>query len=83
MGPTASTSDVEVTNIDSHGLWLYVRGQEYFLPYQDYPWFEDAKVRDILNVARLHEQHLHWPSLDVDLCVQSLRSPDEFPLSYE
>lgn len=79
----AGTSDVEVTGIDRHGLWLYVRGGEHFLPYEDYPWFRDAKVPDVLNVVLLHDEHLHWPALDVDLSVESLRDPDAFPLRYE
>jgi hypothetical protein len=72
-----------VSNIDKHGLWLYVRGREYFLPYEEFPWFREAKVCDILDVVLLHEEHLHWPALDVDLCVASLRDPNEFPLVYE
>ena len=79
----ASTSDVEVTNIDSHGFWLFVSGKEYFLPYEDYPWFKDATIADILNVEMLHESHLHWPSLDVDLAMDSLDDPDRYPLVYQ
>ena len=78
-----STSDVEVTNLDKHGLWVYVQGKEYFLPYEEFPWFKDAKVCDVLNVVLLHEEHLHWPALDVDLCVASLKNPDAYPLKYE
>ena len=81
--PGVSTSDVEVANIDKHGVWLFVKGSEYFLPYSDYPWFKDAKVADILEVELLHEGHLHWPSLDVDLSVESLRDPDGYPLVYQ
>jgi len=44
-----TTSAVEVTNIDAHGFWLLVRKKEYFLPYEEYPWFRDARVRDILT----------------------------------
>jgi hypothetical protein len=72
-----------VANIDSHGFWLLVRGKEYFLPYEDYPWFKDAKVSEILNVELHHKSHLHWPDLDVDLCVESLEHPDAFPLMYK
>jgi len=72
-----------VTNIDKHGLWLYVRGEEYFLPYEEYPWFREAKVCDILDVTLLHEEHLHWPALDVDLSVASLKDSGAFPLKYE
>jgi hypothetical protein len=76
-----STSEVEVTNIDAFGFWLLVSGKEYFLPYDEYPWFRDARVRDILNVTLSGEGHLHWPALDVDLSVESLEHPESFPLT--
>ena len=76
----ASTSEAEVTNIDTHGIWVYVHRNEYFLPYSDYPWFKDAKVSDIINVELLHGVHLHWPSLDVDLTVDSLEDQGNYPL---
>ena len=76
------TSDVEVTNIDSHGFWLFIKGKEYFLPYEEYPWFKDARVCDILNVEFSHENHLHWPDLDVDLSLDMLEAPHKYPLIY-
>jgi len=79
----ASTSDVEVGNVDTHGIWLLVKGGEHFLPYSDYPWFKDARLSEILNVELLHDTHLHWPALDVDLSIDSLDSPDAYPLTYE
>ena len=79
----ATTSEVEVANIDKHGLWLFVKGAEYFLPYSEYPWFGEGKVADILNVQLLHDDHLYWPALDVDLSVESLRNPEGFPLTYQ
>jgi len=79
----ASISQVEVTNIDSHGIWVFVREKEYFLPYEDYPWFRDTKVADIINVQLLHDAHLHWPTLDVDLAVESLENPAKYPLVAE
>jgi hypothetical protein len=79
----ANTSRVEVGNIDRHGLWLLVEDQEYFLPYEDFPWFRKATVDQILNVELLHGDHLHWPDLDVDLSLDSLAQPELFPLIYE
>ena len=76
-----STSVVEVTNIDALGFWLLVRGKEYFLPYDEYPWFREARVRDILAVKLVSEDHLHWPALDVDLSLESLEHPEAFPLT--
>jgi len=77
-----NTSEAEVTNIDARGIWLLVQDKEYFLPYEEYPWFRDARIRDILNVTLVHEDHLHWPALDVDLSIESLERPESFPLTY-
>jgi hypothetical protein len=71
-----------VTNIDSHGFWLFAKGREFFLAYREYPWFMEAKVADILNVELLHGSHLHWPALDADLTVESLEHPETYPLIY-
>jgi hypothetical protein len=77
------TSEAEVTNVDKFGVWLLVRGKEYFLPHEEYPWFRDATIDNILNVQLLHVDHLHWPKLDVDLSVESLEKPEDFPLVYQ
>jgi hypothetical protein len=77
------TSQVEVTNISGHGIWLWVRDREYFLPHEDFPWFEKARVRDVLDVQLFHGRHLHWPKLDVDLELESLTKLAEFPLVYQ
>ena len=76
-------SDVEVLNISRHGLWLFLNGKEFFLPFKDYPWFKRASVEAILNVELLHERHLYWPDLDVDLEIDSLENPDRYPLVYD
>ena len=75
-----STSDVEVTNVSKHGFWLLVGGRELFLPFEDFPWFEDVPIGQLLNVELLHPDHLYWPDLDVDLSVESTEHPDRFPL---
>jgi hypothetical protein len=78
--PGASTSRAEVTNIDGFGFWVLIDGAEYFLPYVDFPWFRSATLDQILNLQLLHDDHLHWPDLDVDLCLESLGQPGAFPL---
>ena len=78
-----STSQVEVLNIDVHGIWLYAQGKEYFLPHDEFPWFKDAIVADILNVELQHGFHLYWPALDVDLDLHSLEDTSETPLVYQ
>jgi hypothetical protein len=78
-----STSQVEVQGISKNGLWIFVKNREYFLPYQEYPWFKEAKVAEIYSVELLHGSHLYWPDLNVDLELESLEHPAEFPLTYK
>ena len=77
-----NTSQVEVQNISKHGLWLYVKGSEYFLSYKAYPWFKSAKVAEIYNIKLLHGEHLHWPDLDIDLEIDAIQFPERYPLTY-
>ena len=51
-GPGTNTSEVEVTNISAHGLWLLVRGRELFMPYEDFPWFSEQPLKSILKVMQ-------------------------------
>ncbi len=76
----ANISPVEVTNISIHGFWLFVRTQEFFLPFTDYPWFRNARIDEIQDVQLHHDEHLYWPTLDVDLEVDSLKHPGKYPL---
>ena len=74
------TSEVEVTQISKHGIWLLLKEKEYFLSFEDFPWFKDASVSAIHNVELLNEHHLYWPDLEVDLAVESIEYPNRFPL---
>jgi len=76
----ARRREAEVLNVSPHGIWLDVRGQEYLLGYSGYPWFRDARIAEIFNVELLHGMHLRWPDLDVDIHLDSLRTPERFPL---
>ncbi len=78
-----STSQVEVQDITKYGIWLYVKGREYFLSYQDFPWFKDAKISNIYTVKLLHQEHIYWPDLDIDIEIESLKNPDNYPLKFK
>ena len=82
MARNRGLSEVEVANVGRFGLWLFVHDKEHFLSYEEYPWFRDARIGDVLDVVLVHGNHLHWPSLDVDLCIESLEHPEAFPLTY-
>ena len=74
------TLAAEVTNISAHGFWLLLSDQEVFVPFDQFPWFRNSPIDHVLNVELLHEGHLFWPDLDIDLAVESLHHPERFPL---
>ncbi len=80
--PGNSISNVEVTHVSSHGIWVLADEKEYFLSYEEFPWFRDSPLKKILNVTELSPGHLYWRDLDVDLGLESMEYPQRFPLKY-
>ena len=78
--PGAFTSPAEVTHVSKHGLWLLLGDEELFLSFADFPWFKDATIGELCNIEYPTDNHVYWPSLDVDLAVESIRNPSAFPL---
>ena len=81
--PGKNTSAAEIQNISNHGIWIFVKDHEFFLSFDKYPWFQKATIDQIYNVTIHHEKHLHWPSLDIDVDINVLQSPDMHPLKYK
>jgi hypothetical protein len=75
-----SISPAEVTNVSTHGFWLFVGARELFVPFEQFPWFRDASIRAITNVQLPSLHHLYWPDLDIDLAVESIEHPEKYPL---
>jgi len=75
-----SISKPDISNISQHGFWLFFQGKEYFLPFEQFPWFKNATVRQISNVQLLHHEHLYWPDLDVDLTFNIIENPEKYKL---
>ena len=78
----STTKKVEILNISEHGIWLFVDKREFFLSFADFPWFKNAPVGDIHQVKFFHGHHLHWPTLDIDLELDSLINPEKYPLVF-
>jgi len=75
-----NTSPAEILNVSKEGLWMFIQGKEFFLPYHQYPWFKNATVKELYTFELVHGSSLHWPDLDVDLTIDSLHHPENFPL---
>ena len=76
----ASTLCAEVTNVSGSGFWILMDNRELFVPLDAFPWFREASIGQLVNVERPHAGHLYWPDLDVDLAVESIEHPEQFPL---
>ncbi|MCK4914145.1 MAG: DUF2442 domain-containing protein [Planctomycetes bacterium] len=70
----------EITNISEHGFWIFLKDSEYFLSLERFPWFKNANISQISNVELLHENHLYWPKLDVDLSLNIIEHPERYKL---
>src|SRR5713226_8739365 len=80
VAPGSSISPVEVTNVSTHGFWLFIGERELFVAFRDFPWFKEASIQAITHVALPSPHHLYWPDLDVDLAVDSIEHPEKYPL---
>ena len=75
------TLKTEVTNVSPFGIWLLTStGKEFWLSYDDYPWFKSHNIEQIFNVEEPRPGHFYWPDLDVDLSECILENPSLFPL---
>lgn len=75
-----STSVCSIANVTPFGIWVLLGDREYFLSHKRFPFFQDAAVSDVLNVESPAPRHLRWPYLDVDLHVDSIDHPEQYPL---
>ena len=75
-----NTSGVEVTHVSQHGFWLLLKDEELLVPFSEFPWFKDVTIDQLSKVELPSENHLYWPQLDIDICVDSIRNPKAFPL---
>ncbi len=72
--------EIEVTNISTHGFWVLIGGEEFFLPFEDFPWFKEATIAEISDVVFLNHEHLFWEKLDIDLTLNMIKDPSKYPL---
>ena len=76
----ASTSVVEVSHVSKHGFWLLQKDEELLVSFAEFPWFKEVSIEQLSKVELPSDNHLYWPQLDIDICVDSIRNPKAFPL---
>lgn len=77
---TTNNKVVEITNISQHGIWIFIKEEELFMSYDDFPWFKNQTLDAVLNVKEIADTHLYWSDIDVDLSLESIRFPEKYPL---
>ena len=70
----------EITHVSTNGVWLLHESNELFMPFDEFPFFLDASIRELHNVVAVTPTHLRWPALDVDLDIKSIQTPPAYPL---
>jgi hypothetical protein len=74
------TSEIEVSLVSNKGFWLLLDTEDLFVPFSEFPWFQQATIEAVTTVEKPTANHLYWPLLDIDLSVESIRNPSAFPL---
>ena len=74
------TNTSKVNYITSQGFYLSVNDKEYYLSFEEYPYFKQVPVEDIFNVEIDEYGDLRWDKYDIDLCEEILQSPETYPL---
>ena len=75
-----TTLPVNVGAVTNRGFWLSLGDRELFVAYRSFPWFREFTLRELARVRRPAPHHLRWPEFDIDLEVESIERPDDFPL---
>jgi hypothetical protein len=71
---------VIVKNLSANGFSLFLNVEELYLGFEFFPWFKSAMASQIYDVSRPTPDRLHWPLLDIDLTIDSIRHPERYPL---
>ena len=85
-GTNISRSDVQaesqITSIEKDGFWLLTNDGEFFVAFSQYPAFAGATVNQIFSF-RENFGDFHWDELDIDIELDALKSPEQYPLKFE
>jgi len=80
-GTNIFTGNIQITNIERDGFWILLPDNEYFVSFDHYPAFKQARIKQIFNF-RFDEDEIRWPDIDVDLEIEALKHPENYPLIF-
>ena len=83
--PGNAILSAEVAQVSNRGMWLYLPNtqREYYLSFEDFPWFKEATFRQLSAIEVERGHIVRWPELDVDLDLDRIENPQRYPLIAE
>ena len=85
-GINISQNDVQIksqiTSIEKDGFWLLTNDGEFFVMFAQYPAFANATINQIFNFRESFGD-FHWDELDIDIELNALKNPEQYPLKFE
>ena len=51
--------DFHMTNVSNHGFCLLLEAEDLFVPFSEFPWFNDAPIANQTNVERPQSHYLY------------------------
>ena len=82
IGKSTLTSNI-ITAITNLGFYILINDKEYFISFSLYPEFKRATIAEIYDFEMPSPTQLSWKSLDCDIELESLESPEKFVLVYK
>jgi hypothetical protein len=81
-GTSISQQNSQITSIESDGFWLLTSDGEFFVPFERYPAFAEATISQIFTFRESYGD-FHWDELDIDIELDALKHPDQYPLVFQ
>ncbi len=78
-----NTLDYEITAITKNGIWIFINEKEYFIPFKNYPELLKLNLKELLDVKFNPPDHLYWENADIDIELNALEEPKNFPLKFK
>jgi len=74
--------DTIVLLITRLGILVERSGQQFLIPFEQYPQLTKATVEQVFRGRLIGSRHLRFDELDIDIDLLSASHPEQFPLKF-
>jgi len=79
--PNNVFTQAQITSIEQDGFWLLTEEGEFFVSFERYPAFHQARVEQIFQFEQ-DADAFYWSELDIDIELDALKHPERYPLIF-